>query len=244
MKMWKTVNRNEIFLVLSGRTNVYLIPTSQGNVLVDTGVKSTYRHLRKRISAIHLISESIDYLVLTHTHFDHCQNARRIKEKDGCQIILGAEEAEFTVKGKTPIPGGTFSFTRFVVRIGRMLEERQFGYKPFTGDKLVHDDFTLIDEDIKIRLLSTPGHSIGSISIIVDNDIALVGDTLFGVFKDSIFPPFADDIPSVIRSWAKLLNTGCQVFLPGHGSEIKRELLEKEYHKYAAKYNLKNAVLV
>ena len=244
MKMWKTINRNEIFQVLSGRANAYFISTALGNVLIDTGVRSSYQRLKKHIKKLHLVADKIDFLVLTHTHFDHCQNAKRIKDKDKSQIIIGAEEAEFVQQGKAPIPEGTFSFTRFVARLGRMLEAKQFGYAPFTADRLIDDKMTLIKEDIVVELISTPGHSKGSISVIVDNDIALVGDTMFGIFKDSIFPPFADDIPSVIQSWGKLLNTGCQLFLPGHGSEIKRGLLEKEYHKYAAKYDLQNAVLV
>lgn len=244
MKMWKTINRNEIFQVLGGRANAYFISTALGNILIDNGVRSSYPRLMKHINKLHLVSDKIDFLVLTHTHFDHCQNTKRIKDKHKSQIIIGAEEGEFVQQGKTPIPEGTFSFTRVVARLGRMLEIRQFGYAPFKADKLVEDKMTLIKEDIVVEVISTPGHSRGSISVIVDNDIALVGDAMFGIFKDSIFPPFADDISSVIQSWSKLLNTGCQLFLPGHGSEIKRELLEKEYHKYAAKYNLQNAVLV
>jgi glyoxylase-like metal-dependent hydrolase (beta-lactamase superfamily II) len=63
-----------------------------------------------------------------------------------------------------------------------------------------------------------------------------VGDAMFGVFWWSVFPPFADDVPIMIRSWGKLLNTGSKLFLPGHGTENSRELLEKQYNKYKLKY--------
>jgi glyoxylase-like metal-dependent hydrolase (beta-lactamase superfamily II) len=65
-----------------------------------------------------------------------------------------------------------------------------------------------------------------------------VGDTLMGTFPYSIFPPFAEDIRTMILSWNKLLNTQCKLFLPGHGNPIKRSLLEKEYHKYGLKYKI------
>jgi glyoxylase-like metal-dependent hydrolase (beta-lactamase superfamily II) len=50
-------------------------------------------------------------------------------------------------------------------------------------------------------------------------------------------PPYADNIEAMIENWGKLLNTNCNIFLPGHGKEIKRELLQKEYYKYARKHN-------
>jgi hypothetical protein len=40
----------------------------------------------------------------------------------------------------------------------------------------------------------------------------------------------------MLESWGKLLNTDCKVFLPGHGKEIERSLLEKEYSRNALKY--------
>jgi glyoxylase-like metal-dependent hydrolase (beta-lactamase superfamily II) len=52
------------------------------------------------------------------------------------------------------------------------------------------------------------------------------------VFGNSIFPPFADDTEIMIKSWKKLLETNCKLFLPGHGKGISRELLEKQYSKH------------
>jgi glyoxylase-like metal-dependent hydrolase (beta-lactamase superfamily II) len=80
-------------------------------------------------------------------------------------------------------------------------------------------------------------HSEDSISFLVDNEIAIVGDVMFGVIKNSIFPPFADKTDKMIKSWNRLLITDCIIFLPGHGNEIKRELLKKQYDKYARKQN-------
>lgn len=236
MKMWKTKQKNEIFQVLNGRSNCYYIPTSQGNVLIDTGMRSDYSDLKRHLKSIHLVNDKVDFLALTHTHFDHCRNARSIQDENNCRIIVGAPEAEFAAKGYTPIPEGTFIFTRFLNRLGNMMISGSFGYAPFNADILVGDTYNLMSGEITIDFISTAGHSKGSISIVVDNDIAIVGDAMIGVFKDSIFPPFADDVPDMIKSWNKLLNTGCRVFLPGHGHEISRELLQRHYDKYSEKY--------
>jgi hypothetical protein len=67
--------------------------------------------------------------------------------------------------------------------------------------------------------------------VIVNGELALVGDAMFGVFRNSIFPPFADDVPQMVKSWGKLLDTGCSLFLPSHGSANSRALVEREYTK-------------
>ena len=84
-------------------------------------------------------------------------------------------------------------------------------------------DFLLLTHDDDI--MHTPGHTSGSVSVIIDDEIALVGDTMFGIFRSSVFPPFADNIPELIRSWKSLLETECSLFLPSHGREKTREEL-------------------
>lgn len=80
----------------------------------------------------------------------------------------------------------------------------------------------------EVQLLYTPGHTLGSQSVIVENEIALVGDAMFGCFPGSIFPPFAQDTELLTQSWSHMIDTGCTVFLPSHGTGNTRELVEKE----------------
>jgi glyoxylase-like metal-dependent hydrolase (beta-lactamase superfamily II) len=72
---------------------------------------------------------------------------------------------------------------------------------------------------------------------LIDDKIANVGDTLFGIFKNTVSSPFADDLKPLFESWKKRLDTNCKIFLPGHGKEISQQLLQKEYNKYATKQN-------
>jgi glyoxylase-like metal-dependent hydrolase (beta-lactamase superfamily II) len=118
---------------------------------------------------------------------------------------------------------------------------RRFGRKastkmkcePCPADFLVDSRFDLEDLGLNAYILHTPGHTSGSMSVIVGDEIAIVGDTMVGTFPRSIFPPFADDVPELIRSWGKLLHTGCRIFLPAHGSANGRELVEKAAGKRA-----------
>jgi glyoxylase-like metal-dependent hydrolase (beta-lactamase superfamily II) len=235
---WKTSSGIEIFQVLNQRSNSYLICSGSENLLVDTGGVSAYNQLQRNIYALNIKPEDISLLILTHTHFDHCQNAYTIKQQTNCKIIMSEKEAIYSKPGFTPLPKGTLALTRLISNLGTLIGRKGFGYKPFTPDVLITGDLNLSPS--KITLISTGGHSKGSISIIVDDEIAIVGDAMFGVFRKSIFTPFADNVNDMTDSWGRLLKTGCNTFLPGHGHEIKRELLQTEYEKYSQRRNINN----
>jgi hydroxyacylglutathione hydrolase len=113
-----------------------------------------------------------------------------------------------------------------------------FVYPGVQPDILVKDSFGLNTFGFNAFVRHTPGHSSGSISVIIDNQIAIVGDAMFGVFKNSVFPPFADDIKQMVLSWGELLETGCTSFLPGHGTEKDRSILHRQFEKYKARYKI------
>jgi len=238
MKQWQSKNGYKIFQVLTGRSNSYLITDGKVNVLVDTGKESAYDRLLKNIDSLGLTQKKISLLILTHTHYDHCQNAFRIREHDQCRILMGKKERRFAESGYTPLPDGTFLITRLISGIGKKIGRLKFGYHPFTPDLLVDNEMEWVQGSFRIKVIITDGHSDGSISVIVDDEIVIVGDEMMGVYKNSIFPPFADNTEMMIRNWGKLLNTKGNLFLPGHGKAITRELLQKEYTKYAQKHKL------
>lgn len=237
MKSWITTNSYKVYRVLKGRSNAYLVSKANIRVLIDTGNKSAYPRLQKNIESLESINK-LTWLVLTHTHYDHCQNAARIKKDHNCRILMCESEAEFVRQGYTPLPKGTFGLANFISWLGRLIGKRQFGYEPFEPDLVILDDADWSQIGLNIRFLVTGGHSRGSMCVIIDDEIAIVGDEMMGVYTNSVFVPFADEPTGMIRSWGKLLQTSCALFLPGHGFEVKRELLQKEYLKYAAKRNI------
>ncbi|MGE0089658.1 MAG: MBL fold metallo-hydrolase [Bacteroidales bacterium] len=232
MKIWQLNNGYTIFQVLQGRSNSFLISTSHGNVLVDTGLKFSRKKLIKNIKSLNLQPANIDFLILTHSHFDHCKNARFLKERFGCQLIIGESEMEFAIKGYSPAPRGTMWFSKLISWLGNKMGKIILGYEKFYPDYSVKQPFSLKKFGYDIDLISTPGHSSGSISIIANSEIGIVGDTMFGIFRNLILPPFADNKYELIESWKKLLATNCNLFLPGHGKAITRELIEKAFKSF------------
>jgi hydroxyacylglutathione hydrolase len=231
MKTWTTSNGYKVVRLLAGRSNVFYVEGSGKNILIDTSPGYRWNILEKRL-AEHGI-KNIDYLILTHTHFDHAANARRIKEKFNAMVIVHKDETNYLASGENILPVGTNPFSRLLVR----LLAKQFvaiaKYDQCQPDITVDTITDLKDAGLRLKIIHTPGHTTGSVSVIVDDEIALTGDAMFGIFFRSIYPPFASDTVQMIESWGKLLKTNAKIFLPSHGSANQRSLVESEFKKHS-----------
>ena len=234
MQMWKTKSGYNIIRILSGRSNAFIISNGKGCIMLDSSRSNQWGKLQKRLRLLKI--NHIDLLILTHSHFDHAENARKIKEVFQPEILIHKSEADYLRNGDSPLPQGTIIFTRLLLLFANLLQPR-VKYQGVAGDIEVDIRFDLEPLGYKAYIIHTPGHTQGSMSLIVDDEIALVGDAMVGEIKTSIFQPFADDIKEAVRSWKRLLDTGCTTYIPAHGGAIKRKLVFKEYERHSRKYS-------
>ena len=229
MRTWLTTSGHKIVQVLSGRSNVFLLTNGHSNILVDTGPEFMWKTLQKRLDRLRV--EQIDLLILTHSHFDHAANAAKIKEKYKAQVIIHQSETNYLITGNNIPPSGTNPITKFIVTVFAKQFIAFAKYQPCNFDYTIDNIYDLSIFGFNAYLLHTPGHTPGSSSLIIDNEVALVGDTMFGIFWWTIFPPFVSDQNQMFKSWEKLLETKCKLFIPSHGSSNKRSLVEKDFNK-------------
>jgi len=227
MKSWKTISGYRITRLISGRSNVFLLTSDTKSILIDTSTGGYWKKLDKRIEKYS--NGRIDILILTHAHYDHAFNAMRIKEKYNSLVYIQCNEEDNLLNGINPEIVGSNIMTKMISSIFGKTFMRLKKYRGFSADILVHDRYDFELEDIHAYLMHTPGHSSGSMSLIIENEIAIVGDCMFGVFKSSVFPPFIISSEDLIDSWGNLIETGCSLFLPSHGKEKTRDQLIKDY---------------
>jgi hydroxyacylglutathione hydrolase len=111
-----TINKGyEITRLLSGRSNVFLLNKDNKFILTDTSVASRGSRLMRKIEEQGI--QKLDYLVLTHAHFDHAANAAIISKNYGACVAVHEEEAEFLALGDNVIPNGSNFLTRALIRL-------------------------------------------------------------------------------------------------------------------------------
>jgi len=76
----------------------------------------------------------------------------------------------------------------------------------------------------------TPGHIIGSLSVLLDSSEAFVGGLVMNKFplrRTPGLPILADDIEKMKESWMHLLEPGVETVYPGHGNPFPIEIMKK-----------------
>ena len=80
------------------------------------------------------------------------------------------------------------------------------------------------------KVIHTPGHSSGSISVLLETGDAFVGDLAMNGFPLRIgpgLPIFAEDLQKVKESWKLLLDMGVKNVYPAHGNPFSAEMIRK-----------------
>jgi glyoxylase-like metal-dependent hydrolase (beta-lactamase superfamily II) len=101
-----------------------------------------------------------------------------------------------------------------------------------TSVDLVLEDkeFSLESYGIHGNILYTPGHSLGSMSLLLETGEAFVGDLAMSGFPKLVgkgMSIFAEDIDAVKKSWRLLLSRGAKWIYPAHGKPFRAEDLER-----------------
>ena len=210
-------------------SNAYLIVSGRRALLIDAGMKRKEEKILSTLAQMQLAPEDIQLIILTHTHYDHAGSLRALQQITGAKVLVHKSEASCLTQGHCAFPKGTMWFPRLISVIGRALNKSVGRYAPVIPDISISRRFDLRTVGVDGYILPTPGHTAGSVTVVIEKNHAIVGDTLFNIFKHSVFPPYANDQAELLMSWKKLLEIGCEYFYPGHGKPFTRERLQKTY---------------
>jgi hydroxyacylglutathione hydrolase len=225
MSIWITKNGIRIHRIICLYANVFVVTGNGHTFLVDTGPRAFEAFLARRLHRLGITH--IYGVILTHTHYDHAGNAAFLQKKYGARIMVCPAEAACLEKGRSFVPGGITAFARVMERLASGIEPNLLMFPPCDPYVLSAADDDEPCFGLPVTVMATPGHSPGSVSVVVDREIALVGDCMFGVIPNKILPPFGDDVRKMVDSWKQLLATGCHTFLPAHGFKVSRSTVEK-----------------
>ena len=219
-----------------GLCNAYLILGEQGAVLVDTGQAGCaslfFRHLKNKGIRPH----DVKLIVITHVHFDHVGNLKVLREHCGCPVAIHAKEAPLLRHGTVVFPRGTNLFGRVASSLGRSLAPL-LKFASVEPDLLVSEEPSLERYGVSGIIAPTPGHTAGSLSVLLPDGTACVGDLAANHLPGRlgpILPPFADNVAELFRSWRHLLDAGANTICPGHGRPFHANALRTAMTAYSS----------
>ncbi len=218
-----------VTLHLGGRNpfkhhNAYLIPGSR-HVLVDPGPPGSAGELLEQLSRHRVSLGDIGLIVITHGHPDHFGSAAQFKEWTQALLAVHELDAEYVSFGTVPM-------IKPVSKLGTLFKSR-IAVKPpaVEPDIMLHDGDRLGRYAGKGTVIQTPGHTAGSISILLPDGTCIIGDLLMRGVRSSTpsLPWFAEDISEVRDSLQKVVSAGARTLLAAHGGPFHVEDLARRF---------------
>ncbi len=176
-----------------------LLTVGNHRILVDTGPASRRTLLYRALQSKNLTPDDIDIVILTHLHWDHCQNTDLFRN---ARILLHPTEMDYS---KNP--------NRHDYTVARYMADHISKMKL----ELVSDGDTVVDG---VSIIDTPGHTKGHISVVVgkgDDTVLLAGDAMpdAGTVQRGMPYNIFWDVKDAKESVEKIVNSS-KVFYPGH----------------------------
>lgn len=195
---------NRIKELKYGNTKCYLI---NNKVMIDTDWAGTLQRFFKCINQENIVLKDIEYLLITHFHPDHMGIAQELADL-GIKIIVFEEQKDY-------IHYSDNIFQKDNKINFKSINDDNISILPCTDSRRLLESVGVFGE-----ILHTPGHSEDSISIILDDGIAVVGD-LYPLYS---VPAYNNK--KLEKSWNNILSHNIHLIYYAHAEKNKIESIK------------------
>ena len=204
-------------------TNAYVI-SGDHHVLVDTGPERSRTDLLNGLASIGLGGEDLSLVLATHAHATSVGNAAYLKRVFHVPVGVHGADAPILASGVDRSVG----ISKPIGMVMRWLGDTRF--EATSPDVVFGHTLSLESFGSVGTVVHTPGHTIGSASIVLPGGDAIVGDLLMGGwFGGRLFAShptrhyFAEVPQRIVRSLALLNRLGVQRLHPGTGQVLEMD---------------------
>ncbi len=222
-----------------GMINCFLIKGTQKHILVDTGVPNSEKKIMRQLKKHGIDKKDIGLIIVTHSHIDHFGSASKLKQLLKVPILAHQLDVASYITGKADI--STMKLNKPLWWIFKQLVKNQKA-DPFQPEILIEGDieYDLKKWGINGKVIHTPGHTPGSLSVILENGEAVIMDMMASgillggvMFQNRVkHPPFHDNMIQLKSSFDKVLSEKVEKFYLGHGGPVDKKQVLKYYNNY------------
>lgn len=204
----------------------YLITTTQGNILINTGLASSASQIKNNIESLGFKFSDTKILLTTQAHYDHMGAMAAIKKSTGAQLMVDEKDADVLTSG------GSSDYA---------LGKYGTSFKPVKADRLLHDGDTIYSGNMQLVMLHHPGHTKGSCSflftvkddqrsyrVLIANMPTIVTEQSFTAI--STYPGIAGDYAYTLQA---MKNISFDIWLASHAGQFNLH----EKHQPGDAYN-------
>ena len=221
----------QIITLSLGMVNSFLVSEGQKNLLlVDTGNPGDGRKILNKVEEAGYRPEDISLIILTHGHRDHAGGLGELNAELNARILVGEADAGIVTGKESPelVPVGIKG--RFSKAIVSLIPDRRPEMEGVNLDEIGEGEVGLYGFGIDGKIVSTPGHTGGSLSVLLEDGPAIVGDLVmpkFLFFGRADLPIFAEDRKSLKSSIEKILAAEPSKIYASHGGPYTPDQLRR-----------------
>ncbi|WP_027483097.1 MBL fold metallo-hydrolase [Deinococcus pimensis] len=201
-----------------------ILDDTHGPVLIDTGMPGREEVIRALLAEVKVAPRDLHAILLTHQDLDHVGSAAALARQGAARVLahpLDAPVIDGRVRAlKLPPPAVLATLPPEV----RATLER--GAEPVPVNGLLHDGERL-DLAGGVRVVHTPGHTPGHVSLYLERDRVLIAGDALMVHDGRVLPPPAATTPDLPRAWqsiARLAELDVAVLVAYHGGVLRDEV--------------------
>ncbi len=131
---------------------MYLITTSEGHILINTGLASSAKMIQNHMKKLGFKMSDIKILLTNQAHFDHMGGMAAIKKMTGAQLMINEGDVQVAEDG------GASDY---------VLGGHGATFQPVKADRILHDGDKISLGITALTMLNHPGHTKGSCSYIL-----------------------------------------------------------------------------
>jgi hydroxyacylglutathione hydrolase len=199
-----------------GMVNTYIVKQEEA-VLIDTGIPGSEDAILSALEKAGIDKRDLRLIVLTHGHGDHAGSAARLRELTGAKIVIHEKDAMMLRTGMQ----GPLVPTGLTGRIAKLFigAVNRESYPPADPEIVMSGTFDLAPYGVSGAIVPTPGHTAGSVSVVLASGDVFCGDLIFPQIPSGRpgIPFWAESMTEVYASVKALLAYDPQTFYTGHG---------------------------
>ncbi|MEO0107997.1 MAG: MBL fold metallo-hydrolase [candidate division WOR-3 bacterium] len=221
-----------VYPIDMGLAKAFLIRGAR-SVLVDTGDRRGQTRLLQGLERHGVRPSELSLIVITHGHHDHYGNIAELKRLGPAVPVAIQRLDASALSSGVDVPIYLGGPRGLALRLG-LPQRRRPRFLGIDADILVDDELDLKPFGVLGRALATPGHTPGSLSVILDSGEAIVGDLVMGSILTATVPVisfWAFDEATSRASIQRVLELRPRTVFASHGGPFDPQRLARKFSR-------------